>query len=328
MTINTIAELNKTVGSNTDFLGSSAGGTANANDIDVNRQSFAAIIARAYDDMGGVVTVGGSGNAITVTSNSTYSTLRTGLQITIKAVADNTGATTLNLDGNGAKAVRLPGDVALSGGEIRDKGYYLLTYDSAYNSPAGAWVLQNQEGVNQAPIILKQSTSAAPTVEGDIQWDTDDNRLKIGDGSGTKTFYPDVMADSTPGAAQAATQSDQETATSTTRVVTPARQQYHPSAGKCWAYVTVSGGTPSLAAGYNITSITDVGTGRLTITIGTDFSSANWASLVTLEASPVSDYFPLVTAKAAGTISISMVRANASVNADPDAWNFLGLGDQ
>lgn len=40
-------------------------------------------------------------------------------------------------------------------------------------------------------LTLKQSASPAPTAEGDIQWDTDDNRLVIGDGAGQKTFSDD-----------------------------------------------------------------------------------------------------------------------------------------
>lgn len=36
-------------------------------------------------------------------------------------------------------------------------------------------------------LVLKQSAAPTPTTEGDIQWDTDDNVIKIGDGTGTKT---------------------------------------------------------------------------------------------------------------------------------------------
>ena len=44
------------------------------------------------------------------------------------------------------------------------------------------------------PIItLEQGASVAPTAEGRIAWDTDDNKLKIGDGSGTKTFSDDSV---------------------------------------------------------------------------------------------------------------------------------------
>lgn len=40
-------------------------------------------------------------------------------------------------------------------------------------------------------LTLKQGTSPAPTAEGDIQWDTDDNQIKVGDGASTKTFSDD-----------------------------------------------------------------------------------------------------------------------------------------
>lgn len=39
-------------------------------------------------------------------------------------------------------------------------------------------------------LILKQGAAPTPTAEGDIQWDTDDNVLVIGDGAATKTFLP------------------------------------------------------------------------------------------------------------------------------------------
>lgn len=62
-------------------------------------------------------------------------------------------------------------------------------------------------------------------------------------------------------AGTAATQSDQETATSTSTFVSPGRQQYHPSATKAWARVNQTG-TQALAQSYNITSVTDSGAGR------------------------------------------------------------------
>lgn len=74
-----------------------------------------------------------------------------------------------------------------------------------------------------------------------------------------------------------ATQADQETGTSTTTAVSPGRQQFHPSAAKCWLKCDNAG---NINASYNITSITDTGTGVVTVTIATDFSSAHYAILV------------------------------------------------
>jgi trimeric autotransporter adhesin len=73
-----------------------------------------------------------------------------------------------------------------------------------------------------------------------------------------------------------ATQAQQETGTATNVLVTPGRQQFHPSAAKIWQFTTYSGGTPTLAASYNVSSITDVSTGQLTINFSITLSSASY----------------------------------------------------
>ncbi len=63
----------------------------------------------------------------------------------------------------------------------------------------------------------------------------------------------------------AATQTDQKTGTSTTTYVSPGVQQYHKSTAKVWCFTAYSGGTPSAIGSYNVSSITDSGTGLATI---------------------------------------------------------------
>lgn len=43
-------------------------------------------------------------------------------------------------------------------------------------------------------LTLKQGTAPTPTAEGDIQWDTDDNQIVVGDGAGQKTFSDDSVS--------------------------------------------------------------------------------------------------------------------------------------
>lgn len=145
MAKNTIADLSVTPTNNTDLLNQNATGSADSNTIDTIIQNLTGILARAYGDQGGLGTVGGSANAITLTSLSTYQSLASGMQIAIKASAANTGAATLNLDGLGVKKIRRKGDTALVAGDIAANGRYLLQYDAAYDTAAGAWVLLNQE---------------------------------------------------------------------------------------------------------------------------------------------------------------------------------------
>ncbi len=125
-----------------------------------------------------------------------------------------------------------------------------------------------------------------------------------------------------------ATQADEEAGT-VGKVVTADVQQFHPSAAKCWAYVTVSTGTPTLTSSYNITSITDTGVGDLTITIATDFSSANWCGICTNEWNAVAavTQHMMIVARAAGSVELINVNATPAL-ADPVAWNFIGFGDQ
>jgi len=75
------------------------------------------------------------------------------------------------------------------------------------------------------------------------------------------------------GSAVAATQAEQEAASSTTVFVTPGRQQYHPSAAKAWAHWNAAA---TVSASYGLSSIGDNGAGNWTVNFATNFSSANF----------------------------------------------------
>jgi hypothetical protein len=168
-----------------------------------------------------------------------------------------------------------------------------------------------------------------------------DTAILRGEASGVVRCIVYTKADGTAivgGAApSAAAQSDQETATSTTTYVSPGRQQFHPSAAKCWGYVTVSSGTPTLAASNNITSITDAGLGLLTVTIATDHSSANYAIIAGIEyisgSKATSNDRKVAIAnasQAAGTFNLECRDAVSvtEADADPAAWHWVTYGDQ
>lgn len=145
MAKNTLADFDTTAANNTDVLGQGTTGAAAVSTIDNMIQNLMGVLARFYADFGGTGTVGGSANAATLTTASTYQALATGVVVTLKAASANTGAATLNVDGLGAKAIRLSGDTALSGSEMLANGIYTLRYDASYASAAGAWVLLNPE---------------------------------------------------------------------------------------------------------------------------------------------------------------------------------------
>lgn len=128
------------------------------------------------------------------------------------------------------------------------------------------------------------------------------------------------------GGASAATQAEMEAASSTSTYVSPGRQHFHPGHPKCWAFVTVSGGTPTLTTNYNITSIADTATGQLTVTIATDFADANWCGVTGADVAAGAVRMVFQESKAAGTVLLAAY-GTAFTLVDPTAWNLTGLGD-
>jgi len=131
-----------------------------------------------------------------------------------------------------------------------------------------------------------------------------------------------------------AAQADMETATSIILAVTPGRQQSHPGHPKFWAKFGVSG---NLLDSYNVASVSDDGTGLATVTIATDFSSANWVCHVTVERAATA--LAVANAResrirsagqAAGTVQVECYdhTAATALAADPTSWYVTGLGDQ
>jgi hypothetical protein len=156
----------------------------------------------------------------------------------------------------------------------------------------------------------------------------------IMDAGGTWLHY-DVNGGVYPAIGNIAVQADMEGASSTSVVVTPGRQHFHPSAAKCWGKTSVAAGTPTLQVSYNVTSITDTATDQLTVTIANVFSSANYACQVSIEAQ--------TTTLSATTTSLAVFIRNATLLAgsfiiqacefdigaatDPSSWHWACFGD-
>ena len=127
-----------------------------------------------------------------------------------------------------------------------------------------------------------------------------------------------------------ASQAEQEAASSTSVMVTPGRQHFHPGSAKAWVKFNSAG---TVAASYNITSVTDNGTGSWTVNIATDFSSANYCGVAFGGMKVVSTnmiIYNLAAAAAAGTFNIFGYDL-AEVSADPTSPNEIYavfFGDQ
>ncbi|UWU87926.1 hypothetical protein N2605_16240 [Bradyrhizobium yuanmingense] len=81
--------------------------------------------------------------------------------------------------------------------------------------------------------------------------------------------------------ATAATKSDQQTATSTTAVVTPSQQQSHPSAAKAW--VRFTGVSGAISQAYNVASVTRSSAGSYTLNFSTAFANTTYTCVGNIE---------------------------------------------
>lgn len=118
-------------------------------------------------DIGGGLTVGGTANAITLTASSAIASYANGQVFAFIAGSTNTGATTLNVNTIGTKAVMKAtggGAAALNGAEIQSGCIYSVQYNTSLNGGAGAWLLVNPTVSGVEPgMIFDYAGSTAPT---------------------------------------------------------------------------------------------------------------------------------------------------------------------
>ena len=124
----------------------------------------------------------------------------------------------------------------------------------------------------------------------------------------------------------AASQAQQEAGTDVAVGTTPGRQHFHPSAAKLWLKATANSTT--IEVSYNITSVADTATGRMTVTIATDFSGVDWAGMVCAEVAAAADAHTQVLDSIPAADTCVIENANpVSGLIDPVAWFLVGYGD-
>lgn len=125
----------------------------------------------------------------------------------------------------------------------------------------------------------------------------------------------------TPGAY--ATQAEMESASSNSVAVSPLSTGWHPGVAKAWL---VAGDSGNVLASHNITSITDTGTGVVTVTIAADFSSDNY--VVTAGGHDgTSGKIVCAGSVAVGSFVGKCYNVSAAAT-DPTRWYFACFGDQ
>lgn len=142
-----------------------------------------------------------------------------------------------------------------------------------------------------------------------------------------------AASDTLAGVIQIAVQSDQETATSNILAVTPGRAHFHPSASKAWVSCGVAA---DIQQSYNITSLTDTGTGIVTITIANDFAAATYCVVAQVEATGTTwavadsrETHVRNASRAAGSVALDCIDNTTTTNLvkDPTTWHCVMFGD-
>lgn len=163
MANNDFFDYSTAAGSVTDVGGTDiTGATGKLKDGDNTIRELAAQSKRYTSDAAAVNTVGGTGDAVTLTTARTIAALATGLMLRFIAGAANTTAATLTVNALAAKAIRkISGgtDVALAAGDLAAGETYTVIYRASANSAAGAWVIVG------AAAVAAATTSAFGTVK-------------------------------------------------------------------------------------------------------------------------------------------------------------------
>lgn len=126
-----------------------------------------------------------------------------------------------------------------------------------------------------------------------------------------KTYFDTLYSTLT-----AATQTQQEAATSNAVAVTPGTQRFHPSAAKAFACVTQAGGTYTLATAgsANVASIAKQATGLVRVNWSTAFSAAAYAAIATPQEG--GNYSISIQATAVGYVDVGIRNAGTGAAVD------------
>lgn len=171
--------------------------------------------------------------------------------------------------------------------------------------------------------ILKDGTQ---TITAAIPFNSQ-NITGVGDFGGATATLTGAISGATVTGAMVATQANQETSTSTATIVTPGRQQYHPSAAKGWINFSPAGATQ---ASYNVTSLTDSGVGDFNIIWNVDFSSVHYCALVSIDYSLFNGgiYPAIGTITASNTQCVSTDNTGTHSETGISGYHCVVLGDQ
>jgi hypothetical protein len=266
-----------------------------------------------------------------------WSTIKTKLADPIKTAAESLSSELVTALDQSCRAVSASDSAAASDHDRTiqvNTSSVTITLADAATMAAGYIVSVANQSAGDITVALATSTDTIDSVTNATQTiSAKEVRTYIVNSAATgyltKSDRTVAASDTIAGRIEIAVQSEMEAGSSNTLAVTPGRQHFHPSACKGWVQATPTG---VATVSYNVTSVTDTGSGQATITWGADVSSANYCSLVSIQvdsADTTTTLIPYVhaTSKAAGTTRVEARKlADASLS-DPTAWSVAIFGD-
>lgn len=263
-------------------------------------------------------TVAGT-NTITAVGPANYSYAAATPPVWFVPANTNTAATTINVTPSGSSALGAKNlfwnGAACVGGELRQNVPAAILYDGT-----------------QFHIIANGFNAPFLDTHAVVQGSSDKTKKVRFEVDGLTTATERVLtvldADFTIGGATAA---QQEAGSSAVVSVTPSVQQRHPSAAKGWVSANMDG---TAASSYNVTSLTDVGAGRFTITWATDFSSVSYPTVGMAQADNAATQASTLVVQArndtyaAGSLDIVILRVSDGAATDPNLCHVVAFGDQ
>jgi hypothetical protein len=196
---------------------------------------------------------------------------------------------------------------------------YILTA-----APSGAWSSFAEHDIVESDGSGSWIRRTPPTDCGWIAFVQDEDANYQYRGSAWVAFAH-AASDTLAGLIEIATVAEMEAATATDKAVTPGTQHRHPLSPKAWGLVAGSGA--SITSDHGFDSVSDDGTGLITLTMTTAMANANYA----VSAMPDFDGSGACVAntftKTTTTFRVRVRNLSASA-ADPDAYNVFVMGDQ
>lgn len=139
--------------SNSDSTINWAEGQAPSSVNDSARAMMAATRKFGNDISGATITSTGSANTYSVSTAQVFNSLTDGLHLAFKANVTNTGASTINVDGLGARPLRSASGVNLAAGEITSGAVYTICYEATANE----WLIHG------GPVVVSSGGGSTPT---------------------------------------------------------------------------------------------------------------------------------------------------------------------